>query len=183
MTSSRKKDELFGKTAISYAEEVVQRLMGVQMDQYVSYEMQWGIDHEPMAVEAYESAKVCSVTARNPQVRIRHPKYEFISGEPDGLVGEHGLIEVKSPNEANHFKNLLNGEQIAQYIYQIQGYLWLTDRSWCDFVSFNPNYPEKYQLSINRVMRDDDIILELEERCVMFWNEIVLPIKEQVDKL
>ena len=87
MTSGRRKDELFGKTAISYAEEVVQRMMGVHIDQYVSHEMQWGIDHEPMAVESYESAKVCSVTARNPQVRITHPEYEFISGEPDGLVG------------------------------------------------------------------------------------------------
>ena len=145
--------------------------------------MQWGIDHEPMAVEAYESAKVCSVTARNPQVRITHPEYEFISGEPDGLVGEDGLIEAKCPNEANHFKNLLNGEQIAQYMYQIQGYMWLTERSWCDFVSFDPRYPKKYQLSVNRVVRDDKIISELEERCVMFWNEIVLPIKEQVDKL
>ena len=42
----------FGKTAESYAEEIVQRQIGVRIDQYVSYEMQWGIDHEPMAIEA-----------------------------------------------------------------------------------------------------------------------------------
>lgn len=183
MTSGRKKDELFGKTAYSYAEEIVQRMMGVQMDQYISYEMQWGIEHEPLAVEAYESAKLVSVTSRNPQVRVTHPNHDFISGETDGLVGDDGMIEVKCPNEANHFKNLLSGEQIAQYMYQIQGYMWLTERKWCDFVSFNPNYPNKYELSINRVVRDDDIISELEERCVQFWNEIVLPLKQKVNQL
>ena len=173
----------FGKTAESYAEEIVQRMIGVKIDQYVSYEMQWGIDHEPMAVEAYEINRMVSVSARNPQVRVTHPEHDFISGEPDGLVGTDGLIEVKSPNEANHFKNLLNGEQVSQYMYQIQGYLWLTDRKWCDFVSFHPNYPDKYQLSINRVMRDDDIILQLEKRCVKFWQELVIPIKQKVDQL
>ena len=183
MTSGRRKDELFGKTAISYAEEIVQRMIGVEIDQYVSYEMQWGIDHEPMAIEAYEISRMVSVSARNPQVRITHHEHDFISGEPDGLVGDSGLVETKCPNEANHFKNLLNGEQISQYMYQIQGYMWLTERDWCDFVSFHPNYPERYQLSVNRVVRDDDIISELEERCVQFWNEIVLPLKEKVDQL
>ena len=183
MAKGRGKNELFGKTAYSYAEEVVQRMIGVKIDQYVSYEMQWGIDNEPLAVEAYERVKICSVTARNPQVRITHPDYDFISGEPDGLVGEDGLIECKCPNEANHFKNLVSGEQIAQYMYQIQGYIWLTGRQWCDFVSFSPNYPERYQLSVNRVVRDDEMIAKLEERCVQFWDEIVLPIKEQVERL
>jgi hypothetical protein len=61
--------------------------------------------------------------------------------------------------------------------------MWLTDRKWCDFVSYNPNYPERYQLSVNRVVRDDETIAELEERCVSFWNEIVLPLMEKVEQL
>ena len=183
MTGSRKKGVTFGKTAQSYAEEIVQRLMGVKIEQYVSQAMLDGIEREPMAVEAYEREKLVDVKARDPQVRIVHPKYNYISGEPDGLVGDEGLIEVKSPNEANHFKNLLNGEQITQYRYQIQGYMWLSDRQWCDFCSFNPNYPKKYQISIDRVIRDDDMISELEERCVEFWNELVIPLKQKVEQL
>lgn len=183
MASGRSKSDKWGKTAQSYAEEVVMRIMGVQIDNYVSQAMMDGIEREPLAVDAYEREKVVDVAARNPQIRIYHPEYDFISGEPDGLVGDDGMIEVKSPNEANHFKNLVNGEQIAQYMYQIQGYMWLAERDWCDFVSFNPNYPEKYQISINRVVRDDDIITELSQRCVEFWHELVLPLKEQVNKL
>ena len=183
MSNGRGKGVTFGKTAESYAEEIVQRLMGVKIEQYVSQAMLDGIEREPMAVEAYEREKLVDVKARDPQVRIVHPKYNYISGEPDGLVGDEGLIEVKSPNESNHFKNLLNGDQITQYRYQIQGYMWLADRQWCDFVSYNPNYPKKYQISIDRVIRDDDMISELKERCVKFWNELVIPLKEKVEQL
>ena len=183
MASGRSKSDKWGKTAHSYAQEIVQIMIGVQIPDFTSQAMLDGIEREPMAVEAYEREKLVDVKARDPQVRIVHPKYNYISGEPDGLVGDEGLIEVKSPNEANHFKNLLNGEQITQYRYQIQGYMWLSDRQWCDFCSFNPNYPKKYQISIDRVIRDDDMISELEERCVKFWNELVIPLKEKVEQL
>lgn len=176
MTSGRKKDEVFGATAQSYAEEIIQQMLGVQND-FMSHEMQWGIDFEPEAIRRYELETFSTVEAKS---RIIHPEYDFISGEPDGLVGD-GIIEVKCPNSNNHFKNLLRGEQIGQYQWQIQGYLWLTGRSWCDFVSYDPRYPEKYQISINKVLRDDDMIAQLEERCVMFWNELVEPLKQQLN--
>ena len=181
MTSGRKKDELFGQTAQSYADEVVCRIMSFPVDDFTSDAMMYGITNEPLAVQAYELNKMVSVDYTKD--RVLHPKYEYISGEPDGLVGEDGILEIKCPNPTNHFKNLLNGEQISQYMYQIQGYLWLTDRQWCDFCSFRPDYPEKYRLSVNRVVRDQDMIDTLEERCVLFWNELVLPKLEQVRNL
>ena len=181
MTSGRGKGNDFGKTAESYADEVVCRIMGFPVDDYMSEAMQFGIDNEPLAVEAYELEKVVQVDYTKD--RVVHPEYEYISGEPDGLVSDDGIIEIKCPNPSNHFKNLLNGEQISQYMYQIQGYMWLTDREWCDFVSFRPDYPTKYRISINRVVRDDSIIKKLEERCVLFWDDLVLPKLDQVKKL
>lgn len=169
----------FGKTAESYAEEIVQHMMGVEIDEYVSSAMEWGIENEPFAIEMYESETVSIVQEKE---RLQHPEYDFISGEPDGLVGDEGIIEVKCPNSSNHFKNLRNGEQIDQYIYQMQGYMWITGREWCDFVSYDPRYPEKFQLYIERIGRDQEMIDELEERCVEFWNELVIPIKEEMIK-
>lgn len=180
MTKGRGKDAEFGQTAISYAEEIVQLMMGVQPENFVSYDMQRGIDTEPLVVAKYEQTKMVEVYGKE---RYYHPKYEFISGEPDGLVGKDGIIEVKCPNQNNHFKNLLEGAQISDYKWQIQGYMWLLDRKWVDFCSFNQDYPEKYQLSINRVLRDDAMIAELSERCVKFWHEIVEPIHEKVKQL
>lgn len=178
MTSGRKKDEIFGKTAETYAEEIVQRMLGVH-DDYVSPAMEWGIKHEPEAIERYQIETFSTVEAKS---RIAHPDFEYVSGEPDGIVGD-GIIEVKCPNSANHFKNLLNGEQIAQYQWQIQGYMWLAEKEWCDFVSYDPRYPEKYQISINRVVRDDDVIAQLEERCPLFWETLVLPLIEKLEQL
>ena len=167
----------FGKTAQSYAKEIVQRMLGVEPNDYVSRAMEWGIENEPFAIELYEDRNACMVKEKS---RYTHPEYEFISGEPDGLIGDDGLIEVKCPNSNNHFKNLRDGEQVDKYMPQMQGYMWLLDRQWCDFVSYDPRYPEKYQLYQERIDRDQEFIDTLEEKCVKFWNEIVMPIKEEM---
>ena len=178
MSSGRRKDEKFGKTAESYAEEVVQRLIGYIPDQIMTPAMQWGIDNEPLAVEAYEREKFAEVTGR--KTRLVHPLLDYVSGEPDGLVGEDGIIEIKCPNASNHFKNIRSGSQIEDYKWQIQGYMWLTDRKWCDFVSFHPLQPEEFRLSINRVVRDEEMINDIAGRCSEFWDELVMPIYEEV---
>ena len=178
MVSGRRKDEKFGKTAESYAEEIVQRMIGYVPDQIMTPAMQWGIDNEPIAVEAYEREKFAIVHGR--KKRIVHSDLDYVSGEPDGLVGDDGIIEIKCPNASNHFKNLRSGSQIEDYKWQIQGYLWLTDRKWCDFVSFHPLQPEQFQLSVNRAVRDQEMIDQLAERCVEFWNELVMPIYKEV---
>lgn len=166
-----------GDGARTYANEIVQLLLGVDVDSYTSKEMQWGIDNEPFAIVRYEVERFQEVQTKS---RVYHPEYDFISGEPDGLVGDDGIIEIKCPNSTNHLKNLQNGFQKDYYKYQIQGYLWLLDRQWCDFISFDPRYPRELQISIHHVERDQSIIDLLEVRCLQFWNEMVLPLLEEV---
>jgi len=170
----------FSQTAKSYAEEIVQMMIGVTPDDFMSYDMQRGIELEPLALRAYEKVTMTEVYGKK---RYYHPKHDFISGEPDSLVAKDGIVEVKSPNQNNHFKNLIEGYQIEQYKWQIQGYMWLLDRAWVDFCSYNPDYPEKYELSINRVVRDEDMITELETRCIEFWETVVIPLKNRVETL
>lgn len=179
MTNGRGKDS-FGKTAGTYAEEVAMRYCGLPIDEFTSYDMQRGIDLEPLAIQEYEARQMVETYGKE---RIFHAEYDFISGEPDGLVGDDIVVEIKSPNSKSHFANLCSGEQIDLYMYQMQGYMWLTERSMCHFVSFHPGYPEKLQVSIHEVPRDDKIIAELEERCVRFWNELVLPKIEMIENL
>lgn len=94
---------------------------------------------------------------------ITHGKY--IGGTPDGYIGKDGLIEVKCPwDGGNHIRGILTGEVYNQeYIYQMQGYLWLTRRKWCDFVTYDPDLNEAYQLNIIRVYRDEEIIRGIQE--------------------
>ena len=121
-----------------------------------SREMQHGNDFEQQAILRYEKEKKIKVIRS--ESFIKHD--EFIGGTPDGFVGDDGLIEVKCPfNGGNHLKSLLTGEIYnKEHIYQIQGYLWVTNRKWCDFITYDPDLIEELQINIIRIDRDDEVI-------------------------
>jgi len=47
-----------------------------------------------------------------------------------------------------------------------------TGRKWCDFVSFDPRMPERSQLFICRVERDQKMIDEIETEVMQFLIEV-----------
>lgn len=120
-----------------------------------------------MAIEhgtVYEGHASVKYTERTGREIISEQKYysknEWIGGTPDGFVGEDGLIEIKCPwNGGNHLHTLIT-EKIynPEFVYQIQGYLWITGRKWCDFVTYDPDLIDELQLSITRIPRDEQII-------------------------
>ena len=67
---------------------------------------------------------------------------------------------MKCPfNGGNHLKSLLTNEIYnPEYLYQIQGYLWVTNRKWCDFVTYDPDLIEGLQINVIRIERDDQLI-------------------------
>lgn len=148
---------------------VVERLTGEPQDSYQSAAMVHGIETEPEARLAYEFW-------RNEEVRqvglILHPTIAHTHASPDGLVGDEGLVEIKCPQPAQHLATLL-GEAIQEkYIIQMQWQMRCCDRSWCDFVSYNPSFPESMQLFVRRVHRDDKRIAELEEQVAPFLLDV-----------
>ena len=52
-----------------------------------------------------------------------------------------------------------------------------TGRDWCDFVSYDPRMPERSQLFIKRVMREDEYIAEMEEQVKQFLDEVEVEVK------
>jgi putative phage-type endonuclease len=161
----------------NYRESLVgERLTGLPADpdQYVSYDMKWGIASEATARTIYQMTKKCIV---EDAPFFEHPDLKC-GVSPDGLVvdtatGELGLLEIKCPRSANHlFKAVLTQSVPKDYIPQIQMQLWLTDRAWCDFVSYDSRLPQGLQLFIQRVQRDDDYIAQLEMQIKRFLKEI-----------
>jgi len=73
---------------------------------------------------------------------------------PDSLVGEDGLLEVKWLYDTSYTDVLVNGVP-EEYMLQMQGQLWASDRKWCDFVAGNGNTSTYI---IIRVERDEEII-------------------------
>lgn len=152
------------------AQVVAEILTGTpQENGYVNAEMQWGIDQEPMARSAYELKAKTWVQEVG---FVLHPTIERAGASPDGLVGKDGLLEIKCPKTATHLQYLIDAVVPAAYEPQMMWQMACTERAWCDFVSFDPRLPEKMQLLVVRLKRDDKRIAELEAEVKAFLLDV-----------
>lgn len=60
----------------------------------------------------------------------------------DGLVGEDGLLEIKCLSAKHHAVAFVK-PPLNDHRCQVQGQLWVTGRSWCDLLFFNPELPPR----------------------------------------
>lgn len=60
---------------------------------------------------------------------------------PDGLVGSDGMIEIKSRRQRLQVQTIAAGEMPDDYLMQVQTALLVTEREWCDFVSYSGGLP------------------------------------------
>jgi len=186
VTASRVAD-VIAKTKTGYsasrenymAQLVVERLTNTQAESFTNAAMQWGTDQEPFARAAYEVQQNVLVDETG---LVDHPTIEMAGASPDGLVGEDGLVEIKCPNTATHIDTLLTQTVPAKYITQMQFQMACTGRQWCDFVSFDPRMPQKAQIFIKRVPRDDAFIKEIESEIKKFLAEVSAKV-DQLNKL
>lgn len=149
-------------------ELALERSMGMPTERYKSAAMIWGTETEELARVEYQ-LKTGNIADES---GFFQHKTLMAGASPDGLIGEDGLIEIKSREIYNHVKMLRGNMVDNSYMPQIQGQLWVTGRRWCDFVSFAPELPENAQLFIRRVMRDEDYIRNLESELTRFLQEV-----------
>jgi len=108
---------------------------------------------------------------------IDNPWIPMCGASPDGLANE-GMVEIKCPNTATHIDTLLSQTVPAKYITQMMWQMACTERPWCDFVSFDPRLPEKYQLFIKRVNFDKQTVDSLENSVIQFLDDVDLKIQQ-----
>jgi len=142
--------------------------------------LDWGNEYEWAAKQRYTERTFSTITETS---FIESSVIKWFGGTPDGLLGRLGKLEVKCPyNPANHLKNIVNAYQYEEdYKPQIQGYLLLTKRNWCDFVSYDPRFTEPLDLSITRIERDEPYIETLKARIILFLQlveQLILTIKK-----
>ena len=160
----------WGASRANYmAQLIAERLTGKVADSYTSGAMQWGIETEPQAIEAYEALTLSVV---EPVGFVDHHCIDMAGASPDGLVGDDGLVEIKCPNTATHIDALLGCAIPAKYLTQMQWQMACTKRHWCDYVSFDPRMPPNLQIRIERVERDNHRIAELEQMVIGFLDEV-----------
>ena len=147
----------------------IERVTGTPEQSYCSTAMQWGIDTEAQARRAYEEHALVGVVEVG---FVDHPKL-YAGASPDGLVGTDGMVEIKCPESHTHGRLLLGSDPIPdRYHKQMQFQMACASRDWCDFVSFDPRFPEGSQMHLERIERDDKLIREIEEHAAEFLAEV-----------
>lgn len=149
------------------AQLVCERMTGVVAESFTNAAMQWGTDNESYARAAYEAQ-----TGELVEQVAFIPHTELMAGaSPDGLIDLYGCMEIKCPNTASHIDTLLKGMS-PEHMAQVQGVMWIGQRKWCDFVSYDPRLPEKLQLHIQRIERDNAYIDNLVSAVTQFLSEV-----------
>lgn len=151
------------------AQLVCERLTGKQAESFSNAAMEWGVEQEGPARDAY-SAKVGELVTE--VGFISHPTIPMAGASPDGLVGTNGCVEIKCPSTATHIEYLFDREPPQKYFYQMQWQMACTGTEWCDWVSYDPRLPAELQLLVVRISKDTDCITILEKEVSEFLAEL-----------
>ena len=147
---------------------VVERMTGEPVDGVDSYSLRWGRDVEGFARQEYELTTGHAVVEAD---FIQHPAFDFVGCSPDGLINEDGGLELKCPkNSGVHLERFMAGVP-EEYIPQIQGCMWVTNRARWNFVSYDPRMPESHRILVIEVKRDDEFCKRLEDAVIKAEEE------------
>ena len=105
---------------------------------------------------------------------------EYCGVSPDGLIGDDGLIEIKCPKDDIYFRLLLNDNIKPEYIAQMQMQMFVTERQYCYFVSYNPNFEKT--LYIKKINRDEEMIVKIQAG-LDYGTKLIKEIKSNYEKL
>lgn len=123
-------------------------------DDYKNYQMQRGNDYEEKARKIYEFE-----TGNKVETVGFIEMDERIGVSPDGLVGDDGLVEIKNHSDKVFMKLAETRKIDKKYLDQMQMQMFVTERSWCDYFAFNPNFTPSF--IIIRVKKDIETFKQL----------------------
>ena len=189
MTSSRKKDEVFGQTALSYIKEVFAEtyvLYDVVSNDNLLYQfislttsenkyMRYGSEHEYEARDIYvkkHDTEVVEVSS------IAHPTIQRYACSSDGLVPANNCgIEIKWPLPKTYMDYMLNitdNDTLKaikpEYFWQMMAQMDICELDYMDFVTYCPFLEIPYNEV--KIVRDDEAINQIHER-INKANEII----------
>lgn len=132
---------------------------------YVGGDMLRGEADEAEALNIYEDSY-------EPITRvgfITNDKWGFLLGySPDALVGEHGAVECKSRRQKYQVQTILDDAMPGEYMLQVQTGLLVSERRWCDFVSFSAGLP----MFTKRIIADEDVQAAIVEAARKFHERL-----------
>lgn len=149
-------------------ELIAQQLTGYVDVSWIGSNGERGHEEELIAIEEYskhfnEIDRVGFVT---------NDEFGFTLGfSPDGLVGDDGMVEVKSRLNKFQIQTIISGEMPRDFYLQVQSGMKIANRKWCDFISISSGL----NLVVYRIYRN-------EEDCDKIITALTLFHEEMLDK-
>lgn len=145
-----------------------ERISGAPMENYSNSYMERGKLLEGEARELY-----AFMTDADPQL-IGFVSNGFAGCSPDALIGEDGLLEIKTKAPHIMIDVILKGDIPPEHIAQMQGALWITGRQWCDLFCYyrGANGNGKPMFYKRRMLRDEAYIRKIADAVEIFNREL-----------
>lgn len=141
-------------------------------DDLVSFDMQRGIDLEPLAFNKFKELK--SLEFIDVNNCIFFPFGSSAGASPDGLVGMDSILEIKAPRRNKFFKLVANGINVVdfKYIAQMQMQMLCTNSKKAYFFNYLIENGKEYWHEI--IIERDECMIDLIKERIKLANEIKL---------
>src|SRR5919108_408977 len=150
---------------------IAERILQQKIDMYQSPAMEGGLIVEAEAADWYEFDQDVTVQ----RVGFITDDDHTIGCSPDRLVGDDGLLEIKAPLPQTQVEYWLSGEIHERFRPQLQGQLYITQRSWVDIVCWHDVLPK----IVMRVEPDEKFIEAL-DRELQIFNYFIERVMEKI---
>jgi hypothetical protein len=149
------------------AERILQRRIAL----YNSPAMERGLIVETEPADWYEFDQDLTVQ----RVGFITDDDHTVGCSPDRLVGEEGLLEIKAPLPQTQVEYWLSGAINERFRPQLQGQLYVSQRSWVDIVCWHDVLPKL----VKRIEPDEKFIKAL-DRELQIFNFFIERVMEKI---
>ncbi|WP_454056774.1 lambda exonuclease family protein [Cupriavidus sp. Marseille-Q8015] len=144
----------------------VERLTGEPSEgAYETWAMRRGKELEPDARIEHQAR----IGRRVVQVGMYRTEDGKFGASPDGLIATDGGAEYKCLVSPDELRTTILDNDLAFYMHQVQGCMWMTGRNWWDFCVYCPTWSAfGRSFSRWRVPRDDNFIDKMVDELMRF---------------
>jgi putative phage-type endonuclease len=154
------------KTRAHVYEIAAQRITNYVEPQYISDDMLRGKQDEIKAIDIYSQNYSDVLDC----AFVKNKEYGVLIGySPDGLVGDDGLIEIKSRLQKYQIETIAKNQVPDDYMLQLQTGLLVTGRKWIDFISYSSGLP----MFVQRVFPDKEYFDAIIEASKEFEGKVL----------
>lgn len=163
-----------GETGKTYAiEKAIQELYGEFEENFVSFDMQRGIETEPLAFEKFKQLKELEF------LEVSNCSFfkfgEHAGASPDGLVNNNSVLEIKCPKSTTFFKLVATNDIDKKYLAQMQMQMLCTGSDRAYFFNYLIHDETEYyhEIIVERCEKTIELIKERLEEAIKIKLEYI----------